>query len=103
LDERAAAAAHDTVEPVVPGDERQRPDVLLAQGEDVEDPHAQIAVEAGDDETVLAELGDVIGWEEDTAMLAPSAHSDERHLRAHQLTERSADAFVVAVAGGHGG
>jgi hypothetical protein len=41
-----------------------------------------------DREIVLAELGNVVGGEEDTAMLAPSADCDQRHFRVHDLTER---------------
>src|SRR5205823_2880358 len=46
------------IELVAARDERQRAQILPAQGEDVEDPHAHIAIEAGDEER--AEVGMVV-------------------------------------------
>ena len=52
---------------------------------------------------VLAKACDEIGREEDTSMLAPSTHRDERHLEVDHLAQRPAGAGLsrVAIARAH--
>jgi hypothetical protein len=51
--------------------------------------------------TVFAEALDVVGWVEDTLVLATTAYGHERHLEVDELSERAAESSIVAARYSH--